>query len=207
MNRRPWPDSQKSQKSKFSFSSLNSFYLTLLFFFFIYLLLSAHLSFVSLSFLISISLLICRSYLSIYFSLSLSLSLSLCYYFTFLFIYLLSVTFSFCLSFFPFSLFLTFYYPIFVFLPYQPRSLSLSLCHYFSFLSICVSPSVSFFLLCPPFFFTLSVSVFSLSLCISFHLHTSQYLHRTISHYVTEIPSLLDALFNFLPTRSCCSVP
>ena len=199
MNRRPWPDSQKSQKSKFSFSSLNSFYLTLLFFFFIYLLLSAHLSFVSLSFLISISLLICRSYLSIY------CSLSLCYYFTFLFIYLLSVTFSFCLSFFPFSLFLTFYYPILVFLPYQPRSLSL--CHYFSFLSICVSPSVSFFLLCPPFFFTLSVSVFSLSLCISFHLHTSQYLHRTISHYVTEIPSLLDALFNFLPTRSCCSVP
>ena len=201
MNRRPWPDSQKSQKSKFSFSSLNSFYLTLLFFFFIYLLLSAHLSFVSLSFLISIILLICRSYLSIY------CSLSLCYYFTFLFIYLLSVTFSFCLSFFPFSLFLTFYYPILVFLPYQPRSLSLSLCHYFSFLSICVSPSVSFFLLCPPFFFTLSVSVFSLSLCISFHLHTSQYLHRTISHYVTEIPSLLDALFNFLPTRSCCSVP
>ena len=201
MNRRPWPDSQKSQKSKFSFSSLNSFYLTLLFFFFIYLLLSAHLSFVSLSFLISISLLICRSYLSIY------CSLSLCYYFTFLFIYLLSVTFSFCLYFFPFSLFLTFYYPIFVFLPYQPRSLSLSLCHYFSFLSICVSPSVSFFLLCPPFFFTLSVSVFSLSLCISFHLHTSQYLHRTISHYVTEIPSLLDPLFNFLPTRSCCSVP
>ena len=201
MNRRPWPDSQKSQKSKFSFSSLNSFYLTLLFFFFIYLLLSAHLSFVSLSFLISISLLICRSYLSIY------CSLSLCYYFTFLFIYLLSVTFSFCLAFFPFSLFLNFYYPIFVFLPYQPRSLSLSLCHYFSFLSICVSPSVSFFLLCPPFFFTLSVSVFSLSLCISFHLHTSQYLHRTISHYVTEIPSLLDALFNFLPTRSCCSVP
>lgn len=157
MNRRPWPDSQKSQKSKFSFSSLNSFYLTLLFFFFIYLLLSAHLSFVSLSFLISISLLICRSYLSIY------CSLSLCYYFTFLFIYLLSVTFSFCLSFFPFSLFLTFYYPIFVFLPYQPRSLSLSLSLFLFSFYLCVPFCLIFSIMSAFLFHSICLCVFSIS--------------------------------------------